>query len=61
MGVDHKLLLQLFLIGLCYRLDYERNFNILPGNPQQILTYSWHIFKSSIKSIFQIQNTIRLF
>ena len=43
-----------------YCLDDQRNFHTLPGNPQQILTYSWYIFKSFIKSFFQIQNTIRL-
>ena len=56
MGLDHKLFLQLFVIGFC--LFSSRIGKT--GNPQQILAYSWYIFKSFIKSFFQIQNTIRL-
>ena len=41
-------------------LDNQRDFHILPDNPQQILAYNWYIFKSFIKSFFQIQNTVRL-
>ena len=43
-----------------YCLDDLHNFHTLPDNPQQILTYSWHIFTGFIVSSFQIQNTIRL-
>ena len=43
-----------------YCIDYQRNFDILPGNPQQILAYSWYIFNNFIKFFFQIQSTIRL-
>ena len=42
------------------KLDDQSDFQIAPVNPQQILAYSWYIFKSFIKSFFQIQNTIRL-
>ena len=64
MGLDHKLFLELFLIGFClfcsrigkrwvqrfpvisgYCLDDKRDFQTLPGNHQQILAYSWYIFK----------------
>ena len=41
-------------------LDDQHDFHTLPGNPQQILAYSWYIFKSFIKSFFQIQNTFGL-
>ena len=37
-----------------YYLDDQRDFHILPGNPKQILAYNWYIFKSFIKSYFQI-------
>ena len=33
-----------------YYLDDQHNFHTFPGNPQQILAYSWYIFKSFIKS-----------
>ena len=39
-----------------YCLDDQCNFHTLAGNPQQILAYSWYIFKSFIKSFFQTQN-----
>ena len=80
-GVGHKSLLQLFLIGFClfrskigkrqyrerfslslsYYLDDQHDFHTLPGNAQQIFVQSWYIFNNFIKSVFQIQNTIRLF
>ena len=43
-----------------YCSDYQREFHTLPGNPQQILANTWYIFKSFVKSFFQIQDTIRL-
>ena len=57
MGVRHKLLLQLFLIGFCLFCsktgkNNQRDFHTLPGNPQQIFAYSWYNFKSFIKSFF---------
>ena len=43
-----------------YYLDDQHNFHTFPGNPQQILAYSWYIFKSFIEFFFRIQNTSRL-
>ena len=43
-----------------YCLDAQRDAHTPPGNPQQIIAYSWYIFKSFIKSFFQIQNIIKL-
>ena len=43
-----------------YCLDAQCDAHTPPGNPQQIIAYSWYIFKSFIKSFFQIQNIINL-
>ena len=75
-GVNHNLLLQLFLIGFClFAVNLEKQrfhlisgccfndqhgFRTFPVNPQPIVSYSWYIFKSFIIAFSQIQNNIRL-